>query len=200
MVAPKLIVFEGVDAAGKSSVTELFTSILKDRKISAKSLSFPGREPRTIGSLVYELHRDPPGKDVDAITPLSLQALHIAAHLDAIESVIIPALANGETVVLDRYWWSTWVYGAEAGADTEVLEALIDAERKAWGQWQPDMVFLVRRSSPLRPEPLDTWKKLSDGYELLASRESGRYPIHTLDNEVSIEATVSEALRKTYGK
>lgn len=100
--------------------------------------------------------------------------------------------------MLDRFWWSTWVYGEAYGADTEVLETLIDAERKAWHQWQPDIVFHIRRSSPLRHEPPDIWKKLCDGYKRLADREAGRYPIYTLNNEEDLEKSVSEALRKTY--
>ena len=197
--SPSVIVFEGVDAAGKSSVCDRYVKLLKSRGETAKLLSFPGKVPRTLGSLIYGLYHNPPMHGVDHLTQTSLQALHIAAHLDAIETVIVPNLEAGETIVLDRYWWSTWVYGVVDGAAPNVLEALIEAERRAWGRWQPTLVFHVVRSTPLRDEPIDRWEKLRREYDGLAERESGKYPIYTLSNEGNLEETVSKALAESHG-
>jgi hypothetical protein len=137
---------------------------------------------------------------VNRLTPASLQALHIAAHLDAIETEIVPSLNAGETIVLDRYWWSTWVYGMAGGIREEILQSLIEAECLAWGRWQPDLVFHVTRSSPLRNEPAETWGKLVRGYDQLVEREAGKYPIHVLPNDRVIEETVAEAIFQSYGR
>jgi thymidylate kinase len=200
MKRPQLIVFEGVDAAGKSTICSSFLDALISNGVIARLLSFPGKEPGTLGHLIYEVHHDPESKGVERqLTAASLQALHIAAHLDAIESVIVPSLQAGETIVLDRYWWSTWVYGVVGGADTEVLGSLIEAERVAWGRWQPGLVFHVTRATPLREEPTDTWEKLCHEYDKLAKREADRYPVVALSNDGKLEDTVANALSKSHG-
>lgn len=200
MPAPQLIIFEGVDAAGKSAVCGRYLLSLENVGISAKLLSFPGKASGTLGSLVYRLHHSPMSVGVNRLTPASLQALHIAAHLDAIETEIVPSLNAGETIVLDRYWWSTWVYGMVGGIREEILQSLIEAERLAWGRWQPDLVFHVARSSPLRNEPADTWGKLVRGYHQLVEREAGKYPIHVLPNDGSLEETVAAAIAHSHGR
>ena len=194
-----LIVFEGVDAAGKSTVCEHYLKALVGCEISCRLLSFPGKKPGTLGELVYQLHHVPQSKGDERLSPASLQALHIAAHLDAIETIIVPSLENGDTVILDRYWWSTWVYGIVSGADPKVLESLIEAERLAWGSWQPDILFHVIRSSPLREEPADIWERLCREYDALANRESDRYNVCELNNEGVLESTVADALKLSHG-
>src|SRR5439155_12811025 len=91
-------------------------------------VSFPGREIGTLGKLVYEIHHDAAKAGVKAIDPTSLQLLHIAAHIDAIEARILPALKQGRHVVLDRFWWSTLVYGIVNGANKRSLKAMIEVE------------------------------------------------------------------------
>jgi thymidylate kinase len=195
-----LIVFEGVDAAGKSAVCAAYLSALRELGIAAKLLSFPGKAPRTLGSLVYALHHDPPALGVDRLAPASLQALHIAAHLDAIETVILPSLETGETIVLDRFWWSTWVYGRVGGVRPDVLEALIQAELLTWGKWHPGVLFhLTRRAHP-RDEPAETWSRLQHEYEKLARQESGKYSIRHLPNDGELSATVAKAISETHGR
>ena len=80
-----------------------------------------------------------------------LQVWHVAAHIDAMEATLLPALASGTWVVLDRYWWSTWVYGLLSGMDRGVLEALIEVERRCWGSTLPSLVALIELRSALAP-------------------------------------------------
>lgn len=200
MSPPRLIIFEGVDAAGKSTVCAEYLAVLKTRGLPARLFSFPGKMPRTLGHLVYTLHHNPPSVGVDKLTPASLQALHIAAHLDAIESAIVPSLEAGETIVMDRYWWSTWVYGIVGGIRADILEALIEAERRAWGPWQPGLLFHVTRLTPLREEPTDQWRNLQTHYDALANRESGKYPVQILSNDGTLGVTVSKAITASHGK
>ena len=188
----KLIVFEGVDAAGKSSLSKTFLQSIVAEGRRAKLFAFPGNEPRTLGGLVYKIHHAPLDFGIDKMTAASLQTLHIAAHLDAIEQVFVSALENGETIVLDRFWWSTWVYGLIGGVREAVLEHLISAERVMWGRWQPSVLFYVTRANPLREEPLQSWQKLKIAYETLATREKDKYPVHIISNE----GTPEEALQQ----
>jgi thymidylate kinase len=77
----------------------------------------------------------------------------VAAHIDAIDRQILPALKSGQTILLDRFWWSAWVYGLVGGCDRRPLRALIDAERAAWGAVQPTLAIVLRRPDPInRPD------------------------------------------------
>ena len=60
---------------------------------------------------------------------------------------MLPALHEGTWVVLDRFWWSTWVYGAAYGVPEYSLETMIELERLHWGQLKPHVLFLVERES-----------------------------------------------------
>ena len=182
----KLFVFEGVDGCGKSTLADGFTRRLVEDGVPAELRSFPGREPGTLGWHVYQLHHDPAAFGITGLAPASLQLLHVAAHLDAIER-IRPALAAGRTVVLDRFWWSTWVYGRVAGAPVGTLEGMIALERAYWADDLPDAVFLIGRHAPLGVEPLPLWRAHVTEYQALAKREAERGPVFLIANEGSPE-------------
>jgi thymidylate kinase len=190
----ELLVFEGADAAGKSAISAGMCDEIRKQGIAVELLTFPGKAPHTLGELVYRIHHDSKALGIDLLTPLSLQALHIAAHLDAIETRILPLLEQGTWVVLDRFWWSTFVYGVADGVDRRVLQALIDAEKFLWGTWSPKMLFLVTRSSPLRDEPKDKWNRWNEIYRELVTSESVHYPVHVIQNENSVETAISRAM------
>ena len=105
----------------------------------------PARESGALGSVVYDLHHNAPGLGFGEVNSTSLHVLHIAAHIDAIEGEILPALRAGNWVVLDRFWWSTWVYGAAFGVPERSLEGTIELEQLHWGRVEPDVLFLVER-------------------------------------------------------
>jgi len=192
----RIYVFEGVDGAGKSSISMEFARSLQTRGIKARLVAFPGNSPNTLGALVYRIHHEAKGCGVDNLTPASLQTLHIAAHIDAIETTIIPLLEQGVCIVLDRYWWSTWVYGLTGGMQRDMLNSLIEVERHAWGRWLPTCVFYVTRAKPLRPMRKEDWQCLKTAYEELATMENGKYPIHMVQNETTPEVAVDQAFSK----
>src|ERR1051326_8463756 len=192
----RLFVFEGADGSGKSAVSTAFAQFLRTQGLAAQLIPFPGKTPGTIGELVYRIHHQSNACGVKQLTPTSLQALHIAAHLDAIESTIIPALSRGECIVLDRYWWSTWVYGCVEGVHEDILEALVTAEQSAWGRWRPDCVFYITRRAPLRPESLERWQCVKAAYEGLLISEQQKYPVEVLNNEGGFEQTVDKAISR----
>src|SRR6266487_3071410 len=122
----RLYIFEGPDGVGKTSLSRAFSELLNANGLECDYFSFPGQEPGTLGKHVYDLHHHPVKCGIESIEPASLQLLHIAAHIDAIESRIIPALKKGRYVVLDRFWWSTWVYGLLNAVDKRYLQAMIE--------------------------------------------------------------------------
>jgi thymidylate kinase len=198
----KLIVFEGPDAVGKSTLVQYLKTLLEQDQLPNEILSFPGDRPGTIGSLVYGLHHDPGKFGIEEISPIGLQALHIAAHLDAIAQTILPAINSGTWVVLDRFWWSTWVYGRAAGVDSQVLESLIHAEKLQWGQVAPSVVFLIQRAKPLGDKPADDeFITLSNLYRELASSETANYETITMTDVESDAARgiVQEWVRTSRG-
>jgi thymidylate kinase len=190
----KLYVFEGADGVGKSTLSRRFAEYLAQSGEACEYLTFPGNEGGTLGRHVYALHHDPKACGVDSLSPTSLQLLHLAAHVDTIETHILPLLKSGRSVVLDRYWWSTKVYGLVGGINRRMLDLIIELEHKAWSRVRPAAVFLINRKEPLRPEPHNEWKKWCEGYKLLASEELNKYPIHFVDNDLQIEEAVDSIL------
>ena len=188
----RLIVFEGPDRVGKSTLSEALADRLKSMGLACDHLSFPGKEEGTVGHLVYDVHHEPASYGLDSIADISLQALHIAAHLDEIERRILPALQQGRWVVLDRFWWSTWVYGRAASVESSTLDALIQAERLHWRDVKPDALFLIDRSND--EVDRDARAPLREGYQALSDRERGQHPIHRIQNDGTVEDSLAQML------
>ena len=93
----KLYVFEGPDAVGKSEISLRFVAQLRESGVACEYLAFPGHADGTLGKHVYELHHHPQDHGIASVSPTSLQLLHVAAHVDAIETSILPALRSGRT-------------------------------------------------------------------------------------------------------
>ena len=189
----KLIVFEGPDGVGKSTLAEQLTVRLREAGVPCEHLAFPGRQPGSLGSLVYDLHHDAHGLGLGEVNPTSLQLLHIAAHVDAIEGHILPALRTGAWIVLDRFWWSTWVYGAASGVSERSLETMIELERLHWGQVKPDVLFLVERESGTPGDGDVLQGQILEGYRELANREQLHSRVVTLHNCSSVEDALDAA-------
>ncbi len=188
----KLYVFEGPDGVGKSELSRRFAGILEQEGISVRLLTFPGKEEGTIGQLVYDFHHAPQAFGVAKVSSSSLQLMHIAAHIDTIENVVIPVLRDGVSIVLDRFWWSTKVYGIAGGSDGRLLQSMIDLELGAWGPVRPSAVFLITRKQPLRPEPEGHWQRRHDLYHVVAAEERHRTNVVTIENDASIEVAVRQ--------
>lgn len=187
-----LIVLEGPDGVGKTTLAQVLAERLRQAGRAAEYHSFPGRMPGTLGELVYRLHHDPENLGIRSLPQGPLQTLHIAAHVEAIETVLLPLLGAGTTVVLDRYWWSTLVYGRAGRLSASFVEALINLELAAWRGCVPQIAFLIDRSIPWREgEGGQQWQELRKLYRRVADREKSRYRVEIVENTSTIEDAVA---------
>jgi thymidylate kinase len=191
-----LYVFEGPDGIGKSTLAKALTRYLKETGVDCDYLSFPGRDEGTLGHLVYQLHHDHKKHGINSIEPASLQVLHIAAHIDAIKRHILPTLEQGRTIILDRFWWSAWVYGLADAVDRMSLKLMLNLEVAEWSGVVPTAAFLITRKCPIRKETSsERWTFLQGHYADLAEKEKIRFPIFRIENEKS----EADALREILG-
>lgn len=191
----RLIIFEGPDDVGKTSLGEETVRRLRQAGEETIYYAFPGREPQTLGELVYRIHHDP-SIIGGPVSPAALQAMHIAAHIDAIGRVLRPVLRSGMSVVLDRFWWSTRVYGLGDGVPDKLLRALVAAEIQVWGTIKPSRLFYVRADHP-RPTyqgNLEQWRYHRTAYNEMYTNEADRYPMQIIDNNGTFEAAMGKVM------
>ncbi|MFT5300795.1 MAG: dTMP kinase [Mariniblastus sp.] len=129
-------VFDGVDGAGKSTQLELFVSWLRTQDHDVVTCKDPGSTElgERIRSVLLGKHE----------IPISMRAemmLFTTARTQLIEQIVRPALANHQTVVLDRYIFSTVVYQGHAGdLDPDELWTI---NRIATNGLIPDVTFVL---------------------------------------------------------
>jgi len=190
----RLFVFEGPDGVGKSSIARGLHECLLNRGLKSCLLSFPGREPGTLGALVYQIHHSSDSVGVLKIDPFALQMLHVAAHIDSIKQTIEPVLSSNVIVILDRFWWSTIAYGVADGLNRTQLDYLVGIEKFVW-TLSPTALFVVKCEKPFRNElSLEQWEKLTSQYHILIEQEAPKYPVFLLENTASLAHTVQETL------
>ena len=194
--AGKFIILEGPDGVGKTTIALALNEYFQSHNITSDYMAFPGKEAGTLGCLVYDIHHNLQKYGVNSINNASLQLLHVAAHIDEIENRIRPALKAGHYLILDRYWWSTWVYGIVFGADQTVLRKMIELELSAWGDLHPSCAILVNRKQSFRGNEFgDSWGKIQNAYFQLLAEEKDNYPTAIIENEKRFEDVISETLK-----
>jgi dTMP kinase len=184
MKTGKLFVFEGADEVGKTTLATMLLGAFRSKGVACEMVGFPGNKVGTLGHHINRLHHAPELFQVESIDPTSLQLLHVAAHVDAIDHQIIPALRSDKAVVLDRFWWSSMIYGAVGHANKRSLQAAIRAEAIHWRGIKPAQVFLVTCSEPFeRQISIRRWKQIDALYKKFAAREKKRYPVTVIKND-----------------
>ena len=191
----QLFIFEGPDGTGKTTLSLRLVEWLTSQGHHARYVSSPGRVEGSLGELVYNLHHSPERYGLHGIRPAAKQLLHVAAHVDALHSTIIPALESGEIVVMDRFWWSTVAYGKVSGMEPESLRRMIDLELHHWSHHRPTAIFLLVRSTPARMEHSSAVHNLlEDAYAELEATEKEKYAIHRISTARTIEESLYDIL------
>ncbi|MHB1022772.1 MAG: nucleotide kinase domain-containing protein [Acidobacteriaceae bacterium] len=196
----QLFIFEGPDGTGKTTLSHRFVEWLTSQGQRARYVSSPGRVEGSLGELVYRVHHNPERFGLHGLVPTAQQLLHVAAHIDALHSLIIPALESGETIVMDRFWWSTVAYGKVAGVDRESLQYMIALETHHWSHFRPRAIFLLNRPLPARTENSPAVHNLlGEAYAELEASEEGNYCIHRISTSCTVEESFDEILSTING-
>jgi dTMP kinase len=130
-----LVVFEGIDGTGKSTQARGLVRRLRARGLGAGYFREPtrGRWGREIKRLA---------RIAGSLTPEEELELFLRDRREDVERNLLPALAEGLIVVLDRYYFSTIAYQGAKGLDSERIRRL--NERFAP---KPDLVFILDLSA-----------------------------------------------------
>ena len=131
----RLVVFEGVEGAGKTTQLERLALRLGRQGLTVRMLREPGGT--AVGDEIRALLLRPGA----SIPPRSEALLFMASRAALLEEQVRPALARGEVVLLDRFFLSTYAYqvGGRGLPEREVR----DANGFATGGLVPDVTVLL---------------------------------------------------------
>jgi dTMP kinase len=130
-----LIVFEGPEGAGKTTQVRMLSEWLAANGRSVVATREPGGTP--LGDAIRALLLDPAGH----VTPRAEGLLFMASRAQLVEQEIRPKLAAGVTVILDRFFLSTYAYQvAGRGLPHDQIRA---ANRLATCDLRPDVTLLL---------------------------------------------------------
>lgn len=131
MNAGRLIAFEGIDGAGKSTQLRRLAVALR----AAGHAVVETREPTagTFGQRIREMARSGA-----RIAPEEELRWFVEDRREHVATVLRPGLAAGAIVLTDRYFLSTVAYQGARGLDVEQLLAQAEAEFPL-----PDLVLLI---------------------------------------------------------
>ena len=169
------VVFEGIDASGKSTQARRVAE-LRDAHFTFE----PGDTPLGVDLRRWVLDASTP------MTPITEALLMLADRSHHVRTVIEPTLENGGSIVSDRYFASTLAYqGYGRGVDLGRLEA---ATELAIGSCLPDMTILIdtppelandRRAPDSRDRfesaDLSFHQRVREGYLEIAHKWEGRW-------------------------
>ena len=185
MQAGLFISFEGIDGAGKSTHISALAQAFKAQGRAVTLTREPGGTPlaEKLRSLVLQ----------DAMDPLTEALLMFAARRDHLDCVILPALANGDVVLCDRFTDATFAYqGGGRGFDEAVLgqlermvqtsssqPALVQPALTVWFDLSPEEAAKrlagARVPDKFESQPLAFFQRVADGYARRLKAEPVRF-------------------------
>jgi dTMP kinase len=131
-----LIVLEGPEAVGKSTQMRRIESWLRGSQIDFISVREPGGTP--VGDQLRQILLDPKS----SLSARSEALLFMASRAELVDRMIQPALAEKRTVLVDRFFLSTYAYQiAGRGLDEADVRA---ANHLATGGLVPDITLLLQ--------------------------------------------------------
>jgi dTMP kinase len=131
-----LIVFEGIDGAGKSTQAKLLQKRLRAKGFDPVYFREPSRSK-------WGLEIKKKALEPDSLSPEEELDLFLKDRKENVEKNLKPALEKRKIVLLDRYYFSTIAYQGARGIDPERIRKL--NERFAV---KPDLVFILDVDAP----------------------------------------------------
>lgn len=195
----KFIVFEGLDGSGQSTQAAL----LKDFLVENGHFVVLTKEP-TIDSEAGKEIRQVLDKKA-RVAPRQLQELFTEDRKEHLDNLVIPALKDGKIIICDRYFFSTFAFGAFSGVN---LEELIKLNQDFL---MPDLTIILKVSPEVcmerigkRGEPQTLFEekeklvKIWEIYKIMPERFEN---VYIIDGERPVEAVHQniKALLKDYG-
>lgn len=190
-----LIVFDGIDGAGKTTQVDILSATLSKAGLTVVT----SKEP-TNGEWGQKIRRSA----FDGRMSLS-DELHafIMDRKEHLEQLIEPALARGEVVILDRYYYSTICYQGARGESPQELRNAVMASAII-----PDVTFImdidpelsqkrieVRDGAPNEFENLGYLIEVRRIYEWLCKEDHTLYEIDSSFSVDVISETILEVLK-----
>lgn len=163
-----LIVFEGPEGAGKTTQLRLVAEWLSTQGRTVLAVREPGGTP--LGDEVRRVLLDP----ASDVTPRAEAMLFMASRAQLVERAIRPALERGDTVLLDRFFLSTYAYQV-AGRGLPHAEVSA-ANRLATAGVVPDLTILLHLPAAVgldratRRGPADRMEQADAGFHERVSR------------------------------
>ncbi len=198
---PKFITFEGIEGSGKSTQVKKLHVFFLEKNIDTILTREPGGT--FAGEKIREILIDEKIEKLEAKTELFL---NFAARLEHVEKIIKPSLAQGKTVISDRFFDSTFAYQGNAfGLDETLIE---DVKKMAISDFAPDITFLIDmpveaafariqdRADNNRYEKLgfDFHQKVRDGFLQLAKKNPRIKVIDGTKNQQEVFAEIIQIL------
>lgn len=199
----KFITFEGIDGSGKSTQLRMLASDLRARGVDIISTHEPGGTP--LGRRLREAFLE----TEETVAPRAELLLFAADRAQHVEFLIKPALAEGRTVISDRYADATFAYqGAGRGFEEETVNEVIAL---ATGGLKPDLTLFFdisveralgrmnshsgneRIQNRMDLETAEFYTRVREAYLGIAEREPERFKIVDANGSVDeIHRTVAE--------
>ncbi|MGD8520602.1 MAG: dTMP kinase [Desulfobacterales bacterium] len=163
------ITLEGIEGSGKTTQIDYLVAFFEKKGKACVTTREPGGT--VIGNMIRAILLDPECKDMDAKTELLLYMADRAQHIHAL---VKPALADGKTVLCDRYFDATLVYqGYARGLDIELIKNL---HSTLFEDLKPDVTILL--DLPPQVGLQRAWKQINNGQR---SNKEGRFEEEKLE-------------------
>ena len=180
------IVFEGIDGSGKSTQCDLLHKYLLNENIDCVRLMEPsnGEIGKKIRAILSGDHIPPVSEQVE---------MFIEDRKDDVEKNILPAIADGKVVLMDRYYYSNAAYQGVQGIDSKII---IDKNREM-NFPEPDVVYYLDIHPDVAFDRI-TARSGNEKKEIFEKRELlqkiwQNFNIIADDKFVKVDATLSES-------